>query len=274
MVSPYINRFIQPDTLIPSPANPQTWNRYSYVMNSPVNFNDPSGHVSQKSLHFDGDGVLAMAAYGVTFSGSWSSSNMAMAAQAVRDVAKKLSDTLEKFDPAGSFQKVYEGMDFKWDPSCEKCGGGGAYTPTTHQVIFASLPASTIETGGYKTPELAFMEGRNNVVHELGHAFAQKWYYKDNSGYDPTGPYATLPYSLVNNNDGFYPSPDEAKLTWRQHPYPCDTTISNPYCGNEDYADMFLGWTYGKWASNEVGMGREKHMNDSMPNWVLFLNGH
>ena len=128
------------------------------------------------------------------------------------------------------------------------------------------------KTTGWKGVYLTAWIG--TPVHELGHAFAQKWYYKDNSGYDPTGPYATLPYSLVNNNDGFYPSPDEAKLTWRQHPYPCDTTISNPYCGNEDYADMFLGWTYGKWASNEVGMGREKHMNDSMPNWVLFLNEH
>ncbi len=45
--SPYINRFIQPDTLIPSPANPQAFNRYSYVLNSPVNFNDPTGHMCE-----------------------------------------------------------------------------------------------------------------------------------------------------------------------------------------------------------------------------------
>jgi hypothetical protein len=35
---------LQPDTLIPDPSNPQAWNRYSYVRNNPVNFNDPAGH--------------------------------------------------------------------------------------------------------------------------------------------------------------------------------------------------------------------------------------
>jgi len=44
LVSPYINRFLQPDTIIPNPSNPQSWNRYSYVANRPINFNDPTGH--------------------------------------------------------------------------------------------------------------------------------------------------------------------------------------------------------------------------------------
>ncbi|NWG75740.1 MAG: RHS repeat-associated core domain-containing protein, partial [Rubrivivax sp.] len=43
--SAYINRFLQPDTLIPSPANPQSWNRFSYVQNQPINFSDPTGHI-------------------------------------------------------------------------------------------------------------------------------------------------------------------------------------------------------------------------------------
>jgi RHS repeat-associated protein len=43
--SPYINRFLQPDTIIPDLSNPQSWNRYSYVRNNPVRYNDPTGHV-------------------------------------------------------------------------------------------------------------------------------------------------------------------------------------------------------------------------------------
>ncbi|MCP4422305.1 MAG: RHS repeat-associated core domain-containing protein, partial [Chloroflexi bacterium] len=41
---PGIGRFASADTIVPNPANPQSFNRYSYVLNSPLNFTDPSGH--------------------------------------------------------------------------------------------------------------------------------------------------------------------------------------------------------------------------------------
>ncbi|MCB8951818.1 MAG: hypothetical protein H6650_07385 [Ardenticatenales bacterium] len=30
---------------VPNPANPQAWNRYSYVYNNPVTLSDPTGHI-------------------------------------------------------------------------------------------------------------------------------------------------------------------------------------------------------------------------------------
>lgn len=40
-----LGRFIQADTVVPDPYNPQDWDRYSYVRNNPINYKDPSGHM-------------------------------------------------------------------------------------------------------------------------------------------------------------------------------------------------------------------------------------
>ena len=57
--SPVLGRFAQPDSIIPNPANPQAFNRFSYVLNSPLNYTDPTGHYcadedeNGKPIHVD-----------------------------------------------------------------------------------------------------------------------------------------------------------------------------------------------------------------------------
>jgi RHS repeat-associated protein len=41
---PELGRFIQPDSIVPDPSNPQAYDRYSYTFNNPVKYVDPSGH--------------------------------------------------------------------------------------------------------------------------------------------------------------------------------------------------------------------------------------
>jgi len=41
---PSIGRFISADTVAPQRGNPQTLNHFSYVLNSPLKYSDPSGH--------------------------------------------------------------------------------------------------------------------------------------------------------------------------------------------------------------------------------------
>ena len=41
---PYLGRFISADTIVPSPGDPQSLNRYAYVRNNPLKYTDPSGH--------------------------------------------------------------------------------------------------------------------------------------------------------------------------------------------------------------------------------------
>ena len=47
---PEIGRFISPDTIISNPANPQSLNRYSYCLNNPLKYVDPTGHDVRKII--------------------------------------------------------------------------------------------------------------------------------------------------------------------------------------------------------------------------------
>jgi RHS repeat-associated protein len=42
--SPYLGRFVSPDSIVPEPGNPQDLNRYAYVRNNPLRYTDPTGH--------------------------------------------------------------------------------------------------------------------------------------------------------------------------------------------------------------------------------------
>jgi RHS repeat-associated protein len=41
---PQLGRFLSPDPFVTSPENPQNYNRYSYVLNNPLKYTDPSGY--------------------------------------------------------------------------------------------------------------------------------------------------------------------------------------------------------------------------------------
>jgi hypothetical protein len=53
-----LGRFVQADSIVPQPYNPQDYDRYSYVRNNPLKYFDPSGHFcydSDKNEFSDGD---------------------------------------------------------------------------------------------------------------------------------------------------------------------------------------------------------------------------
>ena len=85
----YLNHFASADTIVPDPTNPQAYNRYSYVYNNPIRFNDPSGHCGadtsgqassiigdlarDEDLYqaCDGERQVLEDSYGVTITGIW-----------------------------------------------------------------------------------------------------------------------------------------------------------------------------------------------------------
>ena len=44
---PLVGRFMQADTIVPEPGNPQALNRYSYVLENPLRYTDPTGHANE-----------------------------------------------------------------------------------------------------------------------------------------------------------------------------------------------------------------------------------
>ena len=47
---PNLGRFLQPDSIVPNPGDPQSLNRYSYVRNNPVSRVDPTGYYDYGTL--------------------------------------------------------------------------------------------------------------------------------------------------------------------------------------------------------------------------------
>ncbi len=51
---PVLGRFVQPDTIVPEPGNPQSLNRYAYVYNNPLRYTDPSGRRPTSGCEYEG----------------------------------------------------------------------------------------------------------------------------------------------------------------------------------------------------------------------------
>jgi RHS repeat-associated protein len=266
---PALGRFTSADSLVPEAGNPQAWDRYAFVYNNPVRYVDPSGHLVCSDPHVAegdcSDEGAGLWRYDISLIGKWSKENRLVAQKAAYALGSKLSEEIGG-TPWEAFKKIYRrNVNFTWGlqgarGECATITAGGC-TTGAHQINFMSLA----QAGGNKTVEMAAIEARNNVIHELAHAFALLFYQSDGN-YDPGGPYVNIPAGMLDN-DGFYPSPQFAHLTWRQHP----CTAGDYGCAHEVFADMALGWTFDLWASNPFGEERDIFMTINMTEWISAL---
>jgi RHS repeat-associated protein len=263
--SPLLGRFISPDTVIPNLT--QGLNRYSYVYNSPINYNDPSGHNPQCGP----DGIYCSnnfeESYGISFEGKdedWKEKYKAAVRIAVKTVAAKFAIEMGITNWAMAWNMVFQnGITFEIG-TCNPCNGKGGYTHSSTHIEFDSenpfFDPNKGASGNYnRTPALAASLNIHNVVHEIGHAFAGLSWSK--SGV--TGPYSkTMPDGFLSD-DGFGKGPDYGTLLWRMHsiqPGEDSTTIHR-----EVFADMFLGWMY---SNSGLSSTRRDFMDENMSIWL------
>jgi RHS repeat-associated protein len=69
---PVLGRFLSPDPYVQAPTNTQNYNRYSYVLNNPLKYTDPSGNLIAELLTFAGMVLFANNVANAFAAGGWS----------------------------------------------------------------------------------------------------------------------------------------------------------------------------------------------------------
>jgi RHS repeat-associated protein len=235
---PYLNRWIQPDSIIPDPYISQEWDRYAYSRNNPVRYTDPSGHLACSDSNVaDGDcsdlGLGLWRFEGiVSTSGKWTSSELSAIRGAVAATGTKIS-TITGGTPWEAFKKAYGHVKFtKSSEAGNLClGGTGSVSCFSGTDLTSRL-----------------------LTHELGHAFS--WAH----GTDPYGRLEDEDAQIVDDRGNWvtgkhtggdfertilgYKSGGEPDMYHGPEDWTDWNSNADNLARNEDYADMFMNWVY------------------------------
>jgi hypothetical protein len=226
------------------------------VNNSPVNYTDPSGHLSCKHANaVEGDcedrktKEILEQDYGVIFDGEedgWTDERISAVYKAVREVGTAFSNG--QTVASGAFKKVY-GNVFTFTWSNDEPGNAGYTNAFNHITLYSVKDSPHYLTNHFRV-----------IVHELGHAFNKAIGGKAQS---------SMTSDLLRDANGIHT--DAYGLYygfaggWDDWQYGYDNTSS------EVFADMFVGWVFNQWdMAHPEGLGQDRmdHMNKYMPIWT------
>ena len=172
---PQLARFTSADTIISSSKDPQTRNRYAYVLNNPLKYNDPTGNVAEdykkESTSPNIEEVWikgALAIYGIKLvdhpnAKAWELAEMRAVLQTVRDIQKVTGWSLLEFVTAmGNVDIIKAG---KVD------GVYGAATEGKSIMLFADAFGSPLQS-----------QLKMTLAHEFAHILDQRTGYGISAG--------------------------------------------------------------------------------------------
>jgi RHS repeat-associated protein len=96
--APTLGKFISADTIIPNPANPQSYNRYAYVLNRALNFFDPTGHMDTPFDSGGGLGTPVPRHYCTESYGCFDREHIEAGALKLNDVIAKIGEAIKTGD--------------------------------------------------------------------------------------------------------------------------------------------------------------------------------
>jgi RHS repeat-associated protein len=283
--SSYLNRWIQPDTIVPQPGDPQSLNRFSYVLNNPLKFTDPTGHCIPGEPGCQPD-FPAGNLYSINFTTDagqvWDVRDQNAIFDAARNIASSLRQSLiddrqtNRFDyrrygeqlgqipsSAQIFKQSFGVVTF--NRNAGNCAGLGCAAWANNPVNGTIQVYIQIARHGHFSAQ--------NAAHELGHVFDRR------AGNDhPSADLAAANITYVNErgrnvrlttgfnrvNTGYA----TAGLPWQQHP----ATMPGGATPGEDFADMFLGWAYNHFATDTAGAARYDWMSTNMAEWIALAS--
>ncbi|MCA9933753.1 MAG: hypothetical protein KC415_07515 [Anaerolineales bacterium] len=245
---PAIGRFISPDTIIPDPADPQSFNRYAYVENRVMNFNDPTGHCGADYTEngdldqdlFDqciGLRDFLEDHYGVNVDGVWKFTELVAFGHGLFDMKTGMGG-IEYFRAAFAGTRVYRDRS-KWSD-----GKNLATTGAGEPILFYN--------GAFQTFDI----GRWSTIHEFGHVFD---FGRSNLQLLPSHPWAVYARGLDNIG-----RTNQYSTNWDYRP---DEAVSEYALSDvtEDYAEAWAAYFFqGSWS--EIGttryMGGDPHSHN------------
>jgi RHS repeat-associated protein len=276
---PALGRFSQADSIIPNPYSPMDFDRYSYALNNPTRFADPSGHYYCETVStwqhndyhlYTSEQLLdeAISNYGVTLTennNQWTVERKRAVAHAVTTLGAKFSNYIFG-SPSLAFQAVYGNLELEFCVDCVSDGWGWAYAD--HLVKF---------DGMYGNLSVA----TRFVVHELGHLFdravcaAHSTTGQCNDIFTKTG---TARSGLTGKMGtcfdcmGRKGHKNEFKGNyWGFAGGGEDWQFGQDDSTGEVWADMVVGWTFTEWGPESQGVYREAYMNTQMQAYMALF---
>ncbi len=267
--------------------------RYSYVRNNALKYIDPSGHTecivgdcTETSPQHDPYAFATL--YGITFAGSWTPESRSAVMSAARTVDQRLRKGIMTIRAnAFGYGEAPRGMVY--NPQSSQLGAlssgepqdGAAFRAVYGQITFRQVPAGDVD--GWAWTRVATMGeiwvdavgdpqyqqlGGQNTAHELGHALAQLLGGRPYDDLNATMIVDALGNDVAGGSGGTYIRTNNGYVltngstwSWQQN---TDATA------NEDFADMFLNWSYNSFDNDPAGAGdaRYQWMSANMPSWI------
>ncbi len=272
--SPALGRFVQPDTIVSNPYNPQAWNRYAYVLGNPIRYNDPSGHrpiCDEPSECYHETKSKSLLIFRNDPGQSWTQKETEILNANARAVARALAramneenwmlwktgdiESYSSIDATDAFYKTFGGPIVVRRSSSSDCNCWAQHMGRQdghHPEIW--FYSSTSVNDVINHPLL--------LTREIAHAFDAMHGINASS---------VIPSDLFRpvNSDGIVGTDANGEYYGYFGPHYQWQFGKDPnnHAG-EEFADMFVGWVYNRWEGSAMGTQRQEFMNALMVSYL------